>query len=68
MGQLVVAAIVPREGAELDIDSIQAQLVQRLPSYKVPRAIRREEMPMLHSNKVSRRRLEVLMANLLPRE
>jgi acyl-CoA synthetase (AMP-forming)/AMP-acid ligase II len=70
-GQLVVAAVIPREGAELNFDHIQAQLKQRLSSYKVPRfyvAITREEVPMLHSNKVSRRLLEMLLARKFGRE
>lgn len=70
-GQLVVAAVIPREGATLDLEQIQVQLKQRLSAYKVPRAyveIRREEVPMLHSNKVSRRLLETLMAKKLGRE
>jgi acyl-CoA synthetase (AMP-forming)/AMP-acid ligase II len=70
-GQMVVAAVVPREGAVLDFDEIQATLRQRLSSYKVPRAyvaITREEVPMLSSNKVARRQLERLMARKLGRE
>ncbi len=70
-GQLLVAAVVPRDGAELDFDEIQAKLRQRLSSYKVPRAyvaITREEVPMLHSNKVSRRQIEQMMTRKLGRE
>jgi acyl-CoA synthetase (AMP-forming)/AMP-acid ligase II len=70
-GQLVAAAVVPREGAVLDFDQMQATLRQRLSSYKVPRAyvaITREEVPMLSSNKVARRQLERLMARKLGRE
>jgi acyl-coenzyme A synthetase/AMP-(fatty) acid ligase len=70
-GQLVVAAVIPRDGAVLDFDRIQTQLKQRLSSYKVPRqyvAIERDEVPMLHSNKVSRRLLEALLAKKLGRE
>jgi acyl-CoA synthetase (AMP-forming)/AMP-acid ligase II len=69
-GQLVVAAVVPRDGAELDFDRIQAQLRQRLSSFKVPRAyvaIARDEVPMLPSNKVSRRQIERMMAEKLGR-
>jgi acyl-CoA synthetase (AMP-forming)/AMP-acid ligase II len=69
-GQLVVAAVVPREGVELDLEGLQAQLRARLSSYKVPRAyvlISRDEIPMLPSNKVSRRRLEALLAEKLGR-
>lgn len=64
-GQLVVAAVIAREGATLDFEQIQAQLKQRLSAYKVPRLyaeITREDVPMLHSNKVSRRQLEALLA------
>lgn len=70
-GQLLVAAVVPRDGAELDFAAIEAQLRQRLSSYKVPRAyvaIAREEVPMLHSNKVARRQVERMMAERLGRE
>ncbi|MEO6718197.1 MAG: class I adenylate-forming enzyme family protein, partial [Novosphingobium sp.] len=55
-GELVVAAVVPREGVTLDFAQIEAELRRRLSSYKVPRAyveIAREDVPMLHSNKVS---------------
>ncbi len=69
-GQLVVAAVVPRDGAELDFADIEKQLRQRLSSYKVPRAyvaITREQVPMLHSNKVARRQIEALLASKLGR-
>lgn len=69
-GQLVVAAVVPREGATLDFGAIEAELRKRLSGYKVPRAyveIAREEVPMLHSNKVSRRMVEKLMMEKLGR-
>ncbi|CAN7476642.1 class I adenylate-forming enzyme family protein [Phenylobacterium sp. LjRoot219] len=70
-GQLLVAAVVPRDGAELDFADLEAKLRQRLSSYKVPRAyvaITRDEVPMLHSNKVSRRQVERMMAERLGRE
>ena len=69
-GQLVVAAVVPRDGAELDFAAIEAEMRQRLSSYKTPRAyvaIAREEVPLLHSNKVARRQIETLMAERLGR-
>jgi acyl-CoA synthetase (AMP-forming)/AMP-acid ligase II len=69
-GQVVVAAVVPREGAELDFDEIQAKLRQRMSSYKVPRAyvaISRDEVPMLPSNKVARRQIVALMTEKLNR-
>lgn len=69
-GQLVVAAVVPREGARLDFDAIQLTLRQRLSSFKVPRAyveISRDEIPMLPSNKISRRELDRVLAKKLGR-
>ena len=70
-GQLVVAAVVAREGATLDFAAIEADLRKKLSSYKVPRAyveISREEVPMLHSNKVARRQIAAMMAEKLGRE
>jgi acyl-CoA synthetase (AMP-forming)/AMP-acid ligase II len=70
-GQLLVAAVVPREGAELDFEAIQTKLRQHLSSYKVPRAyvaFTRDEVPVLHSNKVARRQIERLMAEKLGRD
>lgn len=70
-GQLVVAAVVPRDGYELDFDDIQAKLRQRLSSYKVPReyvAIGREEVTMLPTNKVSKRQMADLVAQKLGRD
>jgi acyl-CoA synthetase (AMP-forming)/AMP-acid ligase II len=64
-GQLVVAALVPREGVQLDVKQIETKLRQRLSSYKVPRAyavITHGEVPMLISNKVARRQIERMMA------
>jgi len=70
-GQLLVAAVVPRDGADLDTDAIREQLRARLSSYKVPRAyvvFRREEVPMLHSNKVARREIADIIAARLGRK
>jgi acyl-CoA synthetase (AMP-forming)/AMP-acid ligase II len=70
-GQLVVAAIVARDGMQPSFDDIQAQLRKKLSSYKVPRAyvaITRDEVPMLHSNKVSKRLLQDLVLEKLDRE
>jgi len=70
-GQLLVAALVARDEAQtLDVTAIETQLRQRLSSYKVPRAyvqIRRDEVPMLPSNKVARRELTALIAERLGR-
>jgi acyl-CoA synthetase (AMP-forming)/AMP-acid ligase II len=69
-GEVVVAAIVPREGAELDLSALQAELRTRISSFKVPRElilIAQDEVPMLHSNKVGRRLLQALIAERLGR-
>ncbi len=69
-GQLLVAAVVPREGAVLDVNEIEVKLRQRLSAYKVPRAyvtITREEIPLLHSNKVARREIARMLAEKLGR-
>jgi acyl-CoA synthetase (AMP-forming)/AMP-acid ligase II len=69
-GQLVVAAVVAREDASIDFAEIEAKLRKQLSSYKVPRAyieITREEVPMLHSNKVGRKLLTQLIAEKLGR-
>jgi acyl-coenzyme A synthetase/AMP-(fatty) acid ligase len=67
-GQLVVAAVVPRDGVALDFAQIESQLRERLSSYKVPRAyvqISREQVPMLHSNKIARREIQAMMVKTL---
>ncbi|MFT3966773.1 MAG: class I adenylate-forming enzyme family protein [Sphingobium sp.] len=69
-GQLVVAALVARDGAALDFAAIEKEMKGRLSSYKVPRAyveLTREEVPMLHSNKVARRQIEAMMKARLGR-
>lgn len=70
-GQLLVAAVVARDDrVKLDVANIEAQLRQRLSSYKVPRVIlqiERDEIPMLPSNKVARREIAALMAQRLGR-
>ncbi|HKT53000.1 MAG TPA: fatty acid--CoA ligase family protein, partial [Caulobacteraceae bacterium] len=69
-GQVVVAAVVPREGSQLDFADIEAKLRQRLSGFKVPRTfitIGREEVPMLPSNKVARRVLEQMLTERLSR-
>jgi acyl-CoA synthetase (AMP-forming)/AMP-acid ligase II len=70
-GQLLVAAVVPRDGVELDFGQIEATLRKQLSSYKVPRAyvaMAREEVPLLASNKVSRRDIAAILAKRLGRE
>ena len=67
-GQMVVAAVVARDGVTLDFEGVQAALKQRLSGFKVPRAfveITRGEVPMLPSNKVARREIARLMTERL---
>ena len=69
-GEIVAAAVVPRDGVTLDFGAIESRLRASLSSYKVPRAyvqITREEVPMLHSNKVSKRLVAQLLAERLDR-
>lgn len=69
-GQIVVAGVIPREGKTLDFAAIEAELRKRLSSYKVPRLyveMSHADVPMLHSNKVSRRMIEKLLAERLGR-
>ncbi|MCJ2178826.1 class I adenylate-forming enzyme family protein [Novosphingobium album (ex Hu et al. 2023)] len=69
-GNLLVAAVVPRDGASLDFDAIEGEMRRRLSSYKVPRAyveLAREDVPLLHSNKVARREIARMMAEKLGR-
>lgn len=69
-GQLVVAAVVPRDGAALDFAAIEAELRKRLSSFKVPRAyvpFTRDEVPLLASNKIARREIATMVAQRLGR-
>ncbi|MFC4595714.1 class I adenylate-forming enzyme family protein [Sphingobium tyrosinilyticum] len=69
-GQVVVAALVAEAGQTLDFVAIEKDMRARLSSFKVPRAyveISREDIPMLHSNKVARRPLQALIADRLGR-
>jgi acyl-CoA synthetase (AMP-forming)/AMP-acid ligase II len=69
-GQLLIAVLVASDGATLDFPTIEATLKKRLSSYKVPRAwieFKREEVPMLASNKVARREIEKMVAERLGR-
>lgn len=67
-GNRLVAALVPRDGADLDFAMIEEELRRRMSSYKVPRdylRIEREDVPLLHSNKVSRRDIARLVVERL---
>ncbi|HEX7743601.1 MAG TPA: class I adenylate-forming enzyme family protein [Sphingobium sp.] len=69
-GQMVVAAVVSADEDALDFDRMQVELRGRLSGFKVPRAyvqIRRDEVPMLPSNKVARRQIEDMLGARLAR-
>jgi acyl-CoA synthetase (AMP-forming)/AMP-acid ligase II len=59
-GQLVGAAIVPTDGASLDVGELLAALRDRLSSYKVPKLVAvvgDDDVPVLLSGKIDRRLL-----------
>ncbi|MAC60009.1 MAG: hypothetical protein CMH85_17430 [Novosphingobium sp.] len=69
-GQLVAAAVVAEDVRDLDFQWLEGELRKKLSPYKVPRGwvqITRDEVPLLHSNKVSRRQIEQLLAERLAR-
>jgi acyl-CoA synthetase (AMP-forming)/AMP-acid ligase II len=69
-GNMLVAAVVARDGAVLDFAAIEGEMRRRLSGYKVPRAyfeLARDEVPLLHSNKVARREIERMMADRVGR-
>ncbi|MPS69905.1 MAG: long-chain fatty acid--CoA ligase [Novosphingobium sp.] len=70
-GTLLAAAVVPREGAVLDFAAIETRMRASLSGYKVPRAwveMAREDVPLLHSNKVARREIARVVAERLRRQ
>ncbi|MFV8817588.1 class I adenylate-forming enzyme family protein [Haliea sp. E17] len=67
-GELVVACVLLREGAEVEVSDIQSFARERLASYKVPRKVLffdESEMPLTGSNKVKLADLRTLAANRL---
>ncbi len=67
-GALLVAALVARDGIVLDLPAIEARMKAGLSSYKVPRAwveLARDEVPLLHSNKVARREIARIVSERL---
>jgi acyl-CoA synthetase (AMP-forming)/AMP-acid ligase II len=64
-GQMVGAAIIPVEGAQLTPEGVKEQLRGRLSVYKVPKAIAvldsNDEVPMTPSMKVRKRELAALI-------
>ena len=67
-GQIVVAAVVPRDGVTLDLTDIEVQLRKRLSSYKVPRRVlfvQESDLELTASNKVKTAPLRELAARRL---
>jgi acyl-CoA synthetase (AMP-forming)/AMP-acid ligase II len=57
-GEAVCAVVVPRTGASLTLDAVQAGVRQRLARYKVPRRlVLVADLPVLASGKVDKKRL-----------
>jgi fatty-acyl-CoA synthase len=68
LGEVVVACVVPHEGATLDASEIRAFLRQRLASYKVPRHVlffREDEIALTGNAKIKSGDLRQLAANRL---
>jgi acyl-CoA synthetase (AMP-forming)/AMP-acid ligase II len=64
-GENVALAVVLREGAQLDRDTLHARLKQELSAYKLPRHtffVTSAEIPMTDSGKLDRRRLRDALA------
>jgi acyl-CoA synthetase (AMP-forming)/AMP-acid ligase II len=60
LGEIVGAAVVPREGAVLDADTLQAELRHHLAGFKIPGHIwlRDEQLPRIASGKIFKRQLK----------
>ncbi|RAY12858.1 long-chain fatty acid--CoA ligase [Actinomadura craniellae] len=68
LGEVVVACIVPHEGASLTAEGIRAALKERLASYKVPRQVlffREDEITLTGSAKIKSSDLRELAAKRL---
>jgi fatty-acyl-CoA synthase len=65
LGEIVVSCVLPREGHDIDEDTVRSFARQSLASYKVPRRVlffTEEELPMTGSNKIRRPALRDLAA------
>ena len=68
LGEIVVACVLPHEGAHLDADEIRAYLRERLASYKVPRQVlfvSDEDIALTGSDKIKSGELRELAARRL---
>ncbi|HEY9557045.1 MAG TPA: long-chain fatty acid--CoA ligase [Acidimicrobiales bacterium] len=62
-GEVVTAIVVPRPGASVDLDAVQAYAREQLGGYKVPRRLHlTEELPRNASGKVLKRDLRAELA------
>jgi len=71
LGEMVVACVVPAEGATLDGAAIQSFLRERLASYKVPRRVlflREDDLSLTGSAKIKPGELRKLATELLQTE
>ncbi|HYG67616.1 MAG TPA: AMP-binding protein, partial [Anaeromyxobacteraceae bacterium] len=58
LGNRIVASVVPRAGANLDVRALRAYLGGRLPNYMIPASFEvREELPRTSTGKADRTRL-----------
>lgn len=65
LGELVVACVVPRPGAQVDEDGVRAFVREHLSSYKVPRRVLffdKAELPTTGTDKVQHAELKALAA------
>ena len=60
LGEIVGAAIVPREGETLDVDELRAFLADHLAGFKIPTQVflRDEQLPRIASGKIFKRQLK----------
>ena len=62
-GELAKAYVVPRQGAQLDLEQLEQHCRERLAAYKVPRAFKIvEDLPKTSTGKILRRMLKTLDA------
>ena len=64
-GERVIAAIVPQEGASVDVEDVRSRLRADISSYKVPKemfVMRFDEIPRSGAGKAQRRELKALLA------
>jgi long-chain acyl-CoA synthetase len=64
-GEIIVAFVVPKPGAELHVDTLLGHCRTKLSSYKIPDQVRLcESLPLTPTGKLMRRDLKSLAAQL----